>query len=241
MRDRDRGQSELLGYFLIFSLVILTIAMAGTAGLVGLQNAQEFQETTNVQHGFSAFANDVDDVARRGAPGRSTEIALTDATLSLDRTAEITVRIDDGESVENTTVDAYSLVYDSGSGTTITYTSGALIRQDGADSVLFRRPNLALSNDTVIIPLVALSPTDEGAVGGSRAVSVETRSTGTDVVYDDDVDSVTVEVTSPHAEAWYRYLDSELDCDPPDGGTVECRTDAERAYVSVERVSVRFQ
>ena len=241
MSERDRGQSELVGYFLIFSLVVLTIAMAGTTGLAGLNNAREYQETTTVQRAFSAFANDVDDVARRGAPRRSTEIGLTDATLSLERTTEITVRIDDGESVENVTVETHSLVYDSGSGTTISYTSGALVRQDGSDSVLFRRPHFALSNDTVVVPVVALSPAGGGAVGGSRTIAVETRSAGTEVVYDDDVESVTVEVRSPHADAWFRYLDSELDCDPPDGGTVVCQTDAKRAYVTVERVDVRFQ
>lgn len=238
VRESNRGQSELVGYFMIFSVVVLTIAVIGATGFVGLNNAQDYQRTTNAQHGFAALADNVDDVVRHGAPSRSTEINLADASLSLERTTEIT--IDDG-TAENATVEIHSLVYDSGSDTTIVYSSGAVIRQDGENSVMFRQPNFVLSNDTVIVPIVDLTPAADGAVGGTTAVAVETRSAGTDVVVNDDVDTVTVEVTSPHADAWYRHLDADADCDPPDGETVTCQVNADRLFVAIERVDVRFQ
>lgn len=239
MSETDRGQSELVGYFLIFSVVVLTILLVGATGLVGLNNAQDFQRTTSAQQGFSALANDVDDVVRRGAPSRTTEISLADASLSLEQTTNITVRTDN-ESVENTTVQLHSLVYDSGSGTQIVYTSGALLRVDEGNSVMFREPNFLLGNDTVIIPAVTLSPGETDSVGGDTAVSVETSDAGTDVVGAGDVDTVTVEVTSPRAAAWYRYLDTEADCDLPDSGTVTCRIDADHVSVTADRVGVRF-
>lgn len=239
MSETDRGQSELLGYFLIFNVVVLTVLLVGATGMVGLNNAQDFQRTSSAQQGFSALANNVDDVVRRGAPSRTTEIGLADASLSFDRQTNITVRTDNG-SVENETIQLTSLVYDSGSGTRIVYTGGALLRVDGDNAVMFREPNFLLENDTVILPVVTLSSTDD-TIGGDTAVSVETRDAGAAVVGAGEADTVTVEVTSPHATAWYRYLDDEADCDPPDSGTVTCRIDADRVAVTVHTVEVRFR
>lgn len=237
MRERDRGQSELLGYFLIFSVVILTILLVGATGLAGLENAEDFQRTTNVEQGFIAFASDVDDVADGGAPARSTTVGLADARLSVDRRTTITVRVDNG-TTENVTVEPYSLVYESGSDTSIVYTSGALVRADDGSPVLVRQPSAALSNDTLILPIVSLSPTGNETVGGTTDVAIETRHAGTDVLTADDVDTVTIEVTSPYVDAWYRYLDDEGSCDPPDNGTVECQFAPDRVHVTVDWIDV---
>jgi hypothetical protein len=240
MRETDRGQSELLGYFLIFNLVVLTVLLVGATGIVGLDNAQDFQRTTSAQQGVSALANDVGDVARRGAPSRTTEIRLAEASLSLERTTNITVRTDSA-SIENETVQLHSLVYDSGSGTRIVYSSGAVLRADRDNSVMVREPNFLLGNDTVIVPIVTLSPADGDTVGGDTAVTVETTDAGTEVVGAGKVDTVTVEITSPHATAWYRYLDDEAECDPPNSGTVTCRIEADRVSVTVDRIDVRLE
>lgn len=237
MRERARGQSELIGFFLIFSVIIVTIALVGATGLVGLDNAKDFQRTTNVEQGFVAFAADVDDVARRGAPARATTIGLADATLSVEQSTTITVRIDNG-TTENVTVEPHSLVYESGSGTTIAYTAGALVRADEGSPVMFRRPSARLTNDTLILPIVSLSPTANDTVGGTSDVAVETRHAGADAFVRDDVDTVTVEVTSPNADAWYRYLDGVGACDSPDDGTVECRFTPDHVRVTVHRINV---
>jgi hypothetical protein len=53
----------------------------------------------------------------------------------------------------------------------------------------------------------------------------------------------TVEVTSPHADVWYRYPETETaaTCAPPVDETVRCDVEPDRASVSVKRVDVRFQ
>jgi hypothetical protein len=242
MPNTDRGQSELFGYLLIFSVVVLTISLVGTTGFMGLNNAQDFQRTTNAEYGFTALANNVDDVVRRGAPSRETAFALADASLSLERTTTITVTVDNG-TPENRTVELYSIVYDSGSGTTISYSSGALVRQDGPNSVMFRQPNFVLTNDTVILPIIATTPTGDESVGGTTDVAVETRSAGTDVLSEESDANVTIEVTSPHAEAWQRYLETETaaNCSDVATDTVTCDIQTQRVYVAIQHIDVRFQ
>lgn len=237
----DRGQSELFGYLLIFSVVVLTISLIGTTGFVGLNNAQDFQRTTNAEQGFTALAGNVDDVVRRGAPSRETEIGLADASLSTENTTTVTVTVDDG-TVETTTVSIHPIVYDSGSGTTLTYASGALVRQDDGSSVMFRQPSFVLTNETVLLPIVVTAPDGDATTGGTTDVAIETRSANTTVLADGDVESVTVEVSSPHAEAWHRYLEStDASCDDPGDGTVTCDLDPDRATVVVHRVDVQFR
>lgn len=242
MDKHNRGQSELVGYALIFSVVVLMIALVGTTGFVGLDSAQDFQRTTNAEQGFTAFANSIDDIVRRGAPSRTTEIRLADASLSLEQTTELTVMVDNG-TTENTTVQVHSLVYDSGSGTTITYSSGALIRQDGERSVMVRQPDFVLENETVILPVIHTVAADDGSVGGTTGAEVEAQSGGSDVVANGSVENVTIAVTSPHADAWYRYLETETgaNCSAPVSETVRCDVEPDQASIAVKRVDVQLR
>lgn len=248
VRPADRrGQSELVGFLLVFSVVILTIALVGLTGFVGLDGAKDFQRSTNAEQAFTGLAESVDDVVRAGAPSRSTEIRIADGRLSLQPT-ETRVRIEgtDGNST-NVTVVTNPIVYDSGDETTITYRSGALVRRDGDTAVMFREPGFVLTNERVILPLVATNQTGGGPVGGTGAVEVRTTHRGTDLVAQDrPVANVTVNITSQNADVWVQYFEAAADGGPVtnverDGNSVEVTLDPERATVTVHRVDVTFR
>ena len=243
-RAHDRGQSELLGFALIFGVVVLAIVLIGTTGFVGLDSAQEFQRTTNAEQSFTVLAGNIDDVTRRGAPSRGTEIRLADASLSLGVPERINVTVGDPTPENTTEVEMHPIVYDSGSGTTIAYSSGALVRQDGESSVMLREPNAVLTDELVLLTIVATSPNGAGPVGGTSAVDIQTRSAGTEVIAaDDSATNVSIEMTSPRVESWYRFLDGETgaDCEEPVGETVTCEIETQRVSVTVEHVDVRFR
>ena len=231
---------------MIFGVVVLAIVLVGTTGFVGLDSAQDHQRTTNAEQAFTVLAENVDDVTRRGAPSRGTEIRLADASLSLAEPERINVTVGDPAPENTTEVEMRPVVYDSGAGTTIAYSNGAIVRQDGDHSVMLREPSVVLTEDVVVLPIVATSTDGDGRVGGTSAVDVRTRSTGTEVVAADDSATdvtVTVEVTSVRVESWYRFLDggTGADCEEPDGGTVTCEIETQRVYVTVEHVDVRFR
>lgn len=241
--DRRRGQSELVGFLLIFSVVVLTIALVGVAGFVGLESAQDFQRTTNAEQAFTALADNVDDVVHAGAPSRTTEVRLADAQLSLDEPETITVTLDDEAPIE---FETHPLVYDSGTDTTIAYHGGALVRTDGDSAVMVREPDLVLTDETVILPVVATTQERGGQVGGTTAVDVRTRHTGTDLVATNEpVDTVTLDVTSSNAEVWTRYFEQYEDDGPvtnvdTNDDSVTVTIDTNRVYVTVHRVDVTF-
>lgn len=248
MRDSSdvRAQSESLGFLLIFSVVILTIGLVTVTGFTGLDNVRDFQRTSNAEQAFIVLANNVDDVVRAGAPDRTTEIRIADASLALE-TAETSVTIADGNGTTNATVETHPIVYQSGSGTTIAYRSGALVREDEGSAVLFRDPGFVLTEERVILPVVNTSPVGGARVGGTTAVSVRTQSGGTRVVAaGQSVDNVTLAVSSPRADVWVRYFERFEGGGPVtdvqrSGNTVEATIDTDRVYVTITRVDVRLQ
>ena len=243
---RDRGQSELVGFLLVFSVVVLTIALVGVTGFVGLEDAKDYQRSTNAEQAFTGFADSVDDVVRAGAPSRSTEIQIADGRLSLG-TAETRIRIetpDENSTTVNVTTEPVG--YESGTGTTITYRSGGLVRRDGDAAVMIREPDFVLSDERVVLPVVQTTQSGGGPVGGTSAVDVRTVHAGTDVlVRDRPVSSITLNMTTPNAEAWERYFRAAADGPVTnverDGDSVEVTLKPERATVTVHRVDVSFR
>lgn len=239
---RDRGQSELIGFAIIFGLIVFSISVLSVTGYGGLQNAQEYERTDNVQRAFAALADDIDDIVHQGASSRTTEIKLADAKLSLEQREMITVNGSSPDGEFTHTYAVRSIVYDSGTGTEIAYTNGALVRQDDESAVMLREPNLILTDDAVVIPIVQPAPGGTEAVGGSTTVLVGTAHSDTELLRADEAEyEISIEVTSPHAEAWERYLDAEpaTDCSR-EGTTVSCDLTTSRVYVTVERVDVTF-
>lgn len=244
---RGRGQSELVGFLLIFSVVVLTIAIVGMTGFAGLDSARDFQRTANAEQAFIGLATNIDDVVREGAPSRATEIRIADASLSLQpANTTITITHENGTS-NTTTVEPHSIVYDSQTGTSLSYRSGAVIRRDGESAVLVREPGFVLTDDEVILPVVNASPERGGTVGGSTAVTVVTRTDGTRLIaLGRSASNVTLRVSSRHAEVWERYF-AGFEGDGPvvtvtrDGDTVAVTIATDRVYVVVHRIAVAFQ
>lgn len=251
MREDDRGQSELLGFLLIFTVVVLTIALVSATGFVGFNSAQDYQRTANAEGAFTVLANNVDDVVRAGAPSRTTEIRIADASLSLEEeTTNISVTVD-GEPLDLDGAAATgSIVYDSGTDTTITYRSGALIRQDDESSLLFREPDFVVTEEELILPVIRTSSETPSTIGGTSSVDVRTRGGETDVVAENDSvdDNVTIELTTPHVDAWTRYFEQFEDGGPVtnvtpdfDENRVEVEIETERLYVTVHWVDVTLR
>ncbi len=251
MREDDRGQSELLGFLLIFTVVVLTIALVSATGFVGFNSAQDYQRTANAEGAFTALANNVDDVVRAGAPSRTTEIRIADASLSFEEEmTNISVAVD-GEPLDLDGAGATgAIVYDSGTETTITYRSGALIRQDDGSSLLFREPDFVVTEEELILPVIRASSENPSTIGGTSSVDVWTRGGETDVVAENDSvdDNVTIELTTPHVDAWTRYFEQFEDGGPVtnvtpdfDENRVEVEIETERLYVTVHWVDVTLR
>lgn len=223
----NRAQSDTIGFVLVFSLIVLTVGTVYALGFPALQDLRTGEQLENMERAFDVLDDNIDDMARDGAPSRATEIKLNGGTLAVDGETTITIRAEeDGNASNNVTVTATA--------TPITYTEddtviassyGAVLRQDGDASIMRERPGWVVDDDHALIPLVVTSRSDDrAALGGSSTVLVRSSVTGRGVAGELAADPgvvVNVTVASPRAEAWKRYFESEgltaVDDDASDG------------------------
>lgn len=239
MRSSEQAQSEIIGFLLIFGLVVLSISLVGVTAFTGLDNAKQFQETTSTEQAFLVLAENIDDTIREGAPSRETEISLSEASLSLEATEQINITVDG----ETTSIESQPIVYESDD-TSISYHSGLLIRDDGGSALSFREPKFVLTSETVVLPIAKTSTTEDRTIAGTSAVQVVTRHNETRVLATEEFDSpatVEINITSPHVDVWAESLESDMDCGDPGDGTVTCSIKTNQVFVSVADIDVELR
>lgn len=223
----NRAQSDTIGFVLVFSLIVLTVGTVYAMGFPALQELRTGEQLENMERAFTVLDDNVDDMARDGAPSRATEIKLNGGTLAVDSETTIRIRAEEvGNASNNVTVNATSQPITYREGNTVVASSyGAVFRQDGDASVMRERPGWVVDDDHALVPLVVTSRSgDRAALGGSSTILVRSTVIGRGVAGELASDSgvqVNVTVSSPRAEAWKRYFESEgltpVDSDASDG------------------------
>jgi hypothetical protein len=247
----DRGVSDTLGFVFIFALILSTVGLTFALGFGGLQDTRDFERLNNAERAFDVMGDNFDDMVRRGAPSRATEVKVADAQLRLADATTFNVSVDNGTATESVEFDAQPIVYDTGDGR-IVYVNGAIFREDAGGSVIVRHSEFILSQERVLLPIVATrSAGDTDAVGGTTTVLVRAQtpegqrgSFGFTVAETTETVDVTVNVTSQRPDVWKRELGRHADvsCDPIVGDSVSCSvTGTQRAYVQQTLVGITFE
>lgn len=240
MISDERAVSEVLGYVLVFALVTATIGIVFTIGIGGLQSAQQSEQVNNVERAFDVFSHNVEDIHRRDAPSRATEVRLIGGTLGFDDRSNFTVETDQ----YNTSIHPEPLVYRSDGGTEIVYEAGAIIRTDGDSSVMLKKPNMHFSDRqshlAIIQSLRSIGSAEE--VRGDRVVLVVGVNRGTELMLrDENPNDVTIMVNSTRHDAWARYFEDEFDGDVEvDDNTVTFTFSTEEIRVTRPRINLEM-
>lgn len=233
-----RAVSEVIGYVLIAALILSTISIVYVAGLEGLQETRDEERVNNAQRAYEVLADNLEDIHRNGAPGRSTEIKLADSSLKLDDATVLTVVVENTGAATPPTysVSAAPIVFSTGSGTELVYTSGAVIRTEPGGGAILRRPPSMLFHDgsggkTASIPLIETRGT--GSMSGSSTILVRSEliqrevlgvnndpatmtnardpdSDGTDEVVDEYLVTLTIDTTAERAPVWRDHLNNQI-------------------------------
>ncbi|WP_336036830.1 DUF7289 family protein [Halobacterium yunchengense] len=232
-----RGASETLGFVLVFGLVVSTVAVTYAGGFDALTGARDAQQFENTERAFDVLDSNVDDLAVRGAPSRTTEIQLSDGAIEFGDPVTFNVSAGGGDDYETT---VRPVVYRADDGDRIVYANGALFRQYGDRAVMFDEPRFAVGDRSLVPYVITRAGSDGVSTDDSRRLLVRTTATDREVrTFPDGAANLTVE--SPRAAAWERYFEDDLGvaCDgPEDGrvGEVECSLPNE---VYVQAVVVR--
>jgi type II secretory pathway pseudopilin PulG len=264
-----RAVSDVIGFILIFSLISLAVGIVSLSGFAGLQDRQDAEQVNNAERAFEILANNVEDIYRRSAPRRATEIELAGARLSSGERTTVAVTItnlDQNTYPPNVKV-LHPIRYTAPDGTTLVYENGAVIREDpSGEAVMKREPNLVFSSsggtETAVLPIVATSAAS--SIGGETTALIRTQSQGTAVLdrYDDPTADglptgtqyelqLRITTSPERAEAWqsslqeeitaaYGPLDTGEGCTRPTSTAVECTVRVDQVSITSTRVDVGF-
>ncbi|MGM0398186.1 MAG: DUF7289 family protein, partial [Halobacteriota archaeon] len=163
----DRGVSDVLGYALVFALIVSMVGLVYTMGVGGLNDVRETEKLSNAERAFDVLDANVDDLTRGTAQSRGTEIKLQDGTLGFGDPVSLNVTVEDEGSYEA----SVRPIYFAGSrdGSRIVAANGAIFRQDGDGAVMRSEPNFVFDEKTVV-PMVVTRTRDSGRAGSGRVL-----------------------------------------------------------------------
>lgn len=244
----SRAVSEVIGFIIIFGLVVTSISLVMYTGIPALEEAQEREHAQNAERAFSVLQDNINDVALRDAPARGTQIRVAQSELETNSVGGYINITGDPSENETARGGFGSAVYRTGTGDEVVYENGAVFRFDGVDSSgMVFEPNWRIREDEVVIPMIRTV----SAGGGSRSVSGDTTmnmraSPGAtpDTHFWQDVD-LDINITSPRADGWVVYLErfDEVSSDDieRDGDSVEVTVeDVERVIVVEHQIRLEI-
>lgn len=245
-----RAQSEVIGFVLVFSLIVASTGIVYVAGFGALQDARTAEQLNNVERAFEILDDNNRDLAQRGAPTRATEIDLAGGGLRLGDPVNLTVTATNTSNVsDSVTVSTSSrpIVYEKAD-QQVVYAYGATLRQNGDDSVVVEEPGWVVGEQRSLLPLVIAQPAEGRTdVGGQTTVLVRTR-TDSQGIRTSTLDSsasteLTVTVESTRAAAWGQFLErrgfTAVDADASDD-EVTYRTTTDGLVIQLTTTSVQF-
>lgn len=263
---RDRGVSDLIGFVLIFGMILSTVGVVYVYGIGGLEDARGAERVNNAERAFDVLADNVADLVNRDAPSRATEVKLADADLGFGESTTVRITLPNVAGSPFTEKSIDPIVYSADDTTEIVYANGAVIRTDRSGGVMLQNPPTVFTtqngNRVAALPLVETR--SEGPVrqvGGSSTVLIRSKAVTRDLLMErtdpsaDGVSEYEVELTveagdAEQAVAWKRHLESDIpsawdtdgsgDTCEQSGETVTCTLTVHELYVPRTGISVRF-
>lgn len=238
----ERAVSDVIGYVLIFSLIVATIGVVTTVGFSTLDDRQSAERINNIERAFDVFATNVENIYREGAPSRATEMRLAGGEIRHGDPVTITIAAEDGS---NVSIEPRPFVYADGD-SEIVYVAGAVIRSEPESAVMVRNPPFHAGEGTLAFPLVETFRTSGPrtlTTEGTVRITSSQRGINTTVPSSfDQSGTYTITVESPRSDAWARYFESRDDVETVahDASAGELEVEIEADRVTAPRFGVRL-
>ena len=161
----DRAVSEVVGFILVFSLVLGTISLVYVGGFSSLQDTRDHEQMANAERAFDVLANNLEELGQGKAPSRATEIKLAGAQL---RTTEPTLITVNTTGMNASGASPRSIVYQpETSNSAVIYEAGAVLREDNGEAVMIREPDFVFGPNRTVMRVIETR-------GGKQSISGDT-------------------------------------------------------------------
>lgn len=225
--QRDRGVSEVLSFALVFSLILISVAVVTVSGFAVLEDVRTGEQVQNAARAYDVLGNNMEDLYAEGAPSRATEIDLGDGQIYLGDTTTVNVTVKyDGGGSDNWTREIRPIVYRVTPGHQLVYENGAVFQTRPNSGAIRQEPPQLFGADRTIIPTIR-TRSDRVESIGSTTVLVRAQMRSQSILFSgSNVNELFVNVTSPRADLWQRYYEESVgrtnNCDRPTEERVIC-------------------
>jgi hypothetical protein len=207
----NRAVSEIIGFVLVFSLILGTITIVYVGGLSGLDDARNAERVNNAERAFDVMANNFQQMGRGDAPNRATEIKLADAQLSTSINRDISV--DGSELSSPASANPVAIRYDAPGDTRLVYEYGAVIRVDDGKAIMRREPDFIFIDDTIVVRFISLRGANQGVGGSSSTALVRAEQKQTEVLVNrgstTDLE-MSIQTHPDRTDVWTAYLTEQM-------------------------------
>lgn len=251
-RSTDRAVSEVVGFVLVFSLVVSSIAIVSVFGLQSLEDTRDNEEVNNAQRAFDVLRDNLQDIHRLGAPSRATEISLENSQLRVGDSVGINITgvdVDTGTSATNTFT-YQPIIFQSRTETDIVYSGGAVFLDPQRGGLMIQEPPMLINDDQFVFPVIQTQHVGGLTSLGGQTVRIRAEKrqrqpirggfTSPNSVYD----QIIINITSPRNDLWRNYLEEQpsVSCVLPKENNVRCTvSDPDAVYVSRTLMAYAFE
>ncbi|TQQ80155.1 DUF7289 family protein [Halonotius roseus] len=237
--DCGRGVSDVLGYIMIFGMILTLTFVATTTGITEISSQQQSEQIATVERGFQILDRDFETIQTHKDSRKATPLNIQSGSIGYGEIATITIGEWDTSSNEftadNTSIATRTITYQNDN-TELVYEGGLLFNDRTSRETLSRTDTGFVVEDTkAVIPVVSLNtPNPDFGVAPSGELviqsvySSDTQTTAARTVTGETL-KIAIESTKP--AGWERQLaDEGFENVERDGSTV-------RASITVDGTS----
>ena len=209
---RSRGVSEVVGYLLVFSIVVTIVSVIYASGMPMVERTKENSALQSMETVFITLQSNIKKVALAQSPVRTMKLNLIKGSISANKTAgTITITVDGND----ISIQFGNIEYTLGARKMI-YELGAVIESTPGGSIIVSDPPIFFTNSSgkahVFISVINASGTFSAGGGiAEMQIGPYNVSRDTHVYYNSSpVTSLNISVTSQYQDAWDRYLNKEF-------------------------------
>lgn len=242
--SEDRAVSNVFGYVLLFSVILLSITTTFTFGLDAIEQGQDGTVQESSTQAMGTVGDRIETLRESNTTVRRSQIRTRRGTIGYGEQTRVTVSVDGTEQLQ-TTFRPLEYQFD---GTTLAYEAGAIVRTNADGGTLVDDPPFVFDDDAVVLPIVSTEPETQRLISGAAVTVRLGRVASRQAYFGTGSDPVEIEIdtTAQRAAVWQRTLSERGgSCTEPTPGTVECEftpSDADATIVVREfRVSYAFE
>jgi len=262
MRDRSpteqRGQSELIGYVLLFSTVVIAIGLVVTFGVSALDQVQSSTVADNGEFAMQSVGVDMEALYYGTALSRSTELTLDSATLETGTPATVNVTAIRGSKTVEINREFRPIVYRTDD-VAIAYENTMIVRDQARGAADVNDPLLSISRQRAVVPVVETNASTQSVGGGTHEVNAVLANGSSVSLQRDSAPvrlNVTVQTRPDRVDVWERQLNESVGsimrppgapragrpaCRRPEPDYVTCIVRTDRVVVSHAKIDYELR